>query len=460
MSVASWKLSFWPGHDHGSPKRPPLALLRRREELTKAIDAFLEDSVIVFGSLPPRGRDLDLLARSRERAVIGSLLEREGYSRSGARWVAFGDCSAFSVDLVGAEAWQLPPTALAALFDDAEPLEGVRRLSRPAPHHALLILARRLARSGGELDDRLVLRVEAALSNDPDAWTRAEQHARAWNAEAALDSLRRAHAGRGSRKARAKARLELGRWALASKRGRRLILHRVRARHPSLIVAFSGLDGAGKSFQAESLENALEQLGVEAAVFWAPGGNPLFQMSPALKSVLLRVLERLGRGIPEVGRELSAQSSDEGPHVAPLPRQRAPVTQALAIVAALAQIVSLRKRARGTRIVIFDRYTLDAVVYVRHRWGHGRPLRFQRWLIRRLCRSPRAHFFIDVPPETAFARKRDFPIEDLRQRAALYRSEYEALRAKRLDGELPRQVLCAQIAQEVWDRLGQARGCN
>jgi thymidylate kinase len=420
----------------------------------KTIDSLLEGSVIVFGSLPPRGRDLDLLARPREWAVIASLLDREGYSRSGAQWAAFQDCSAFSVELVAAETWRLPPGELAALFEQSTPLDGSRWLSLPAPHHVLLILARRLAWAGGELEDRLASRVEAALSTDPDSWARAEQRASAWKAVAALDSLQRARAGRASRRARARARLELGRSALSSGQGRGLVLRRIRPRRRSLIVAFSGLDGAGKSSQAESLRTALEQLGIEAAVVWAPGGNPLFRMSPALKGVLLRVLGRLGRGVAEEAGAPAARSPDEGPHVAPLPRQRAPVTEVLATVAALAQVVSLRKRAQGAPVVIFDRYLVDAVVYVRHRWGHGRPLRFQRWLMRRLCRSPRAHFFIDVTPETAFARKRDFPIEDLRERAALYRAEYEALQAQRLDGELPREVLCAQIAQEVWARLG------
>ena len=107
----------------------------------------------------------------------------------------------------------------------------------------------------------------------------------------------------------------------------------------------------------------------------------------------------------------------------------------------------------GTRVVIFDRYVLDAIVYVRHRWGHGRSLRWQCRLIQALARGPLGAYLLDVAPETAYARKRDFPLENLQGRANLYREHWPALGVRRLDGERPRGELCEEIAREVWSLL-------
>jgi hypothetical protein len=91
---------------------------------------------------------------------------------------------------------------------------------------------------------------------------------------------------------------------------------------------------------------------------------------------------------------------------------------------------------------------------VRHRWGHGRSLPFQRWLLRRLASRPTRSYFLALAPEIAFERKQDFPLDNLRERAALYEAEYGGLGARRLDAELPRERLCAQIARDVWRDLG------
>jgi len=105
-------------------------------------------------------------------------------------------------------------------------------------------------------------------------------------------------------------------------------------------------------------------------------------------------------------------------------------------------------------VVIYDRYALDSIVYLRHRWGHGRAFRLESALIRRLARRPDCAFFLDLPPEVAYARKQDFPIDNLRERAALYHELHQRLGVERLDGERPREELCADIARTVWERLG------
>jgi thymidylate kinase len=241
------------------------------------------------------------------------------------------------------------------------------------------------------------------------------------------------------------------------------------------VIAFSGIDGAGKSFQANALQESLSQLGVEAFVVWPPAQNVLFQMPPAIKSVLRTALERIGRRGRAAGVGTSsdlagcAESADSRPGGAAardgaepvfpdLPSQQPLVMHLLATIVALVQVLSFRKGVRSApgrpRVLIFDRYALDALVYVRHRWGQGRPLRWQCRLIRALARRPLRAYLLEVTPEVAYARKRDFPLENLRGRANLYREHWQALGARRVDSERPHADLCEEITREVWSLLG------
>ena len=60
------------------------------------------------------------------------------------------------------------------------------------------------------------------------------------------------------------------------------------------------------------------------------------------------------------------------------------------------------------------------------------------------------------PQFSAYARKAEqYSLEDLTRQARLYREEAEHLGARTLDGERPREELCAEIAEEVWRALAQ-----
>src|SRR5260370_9178750 len=151
------------------------------------------DRVLVFGSLPPQVRDLDLLARPSEQRAVAAALQREGFDTHYGEWVRFRDCSVDVVDLVPAAQWHLSDAQLEALFQDALPVDGFTRLVRPAPHHTLLIMARRLAGGDGRLDGKLRARLDAALAHgNPDCWDEARRRAIQWGAGRALEQLRQA----------------------------------------------------------------------------------------------------------------------------------------------------------------------------------------------------------------------------------------------------------------------------
>jgi thymidylate kinase len=442
--------------------------------LAQQIDACVRERVLVFGSPPPHGADLDLLARPAELSVIAHWLAGRGFVQRGLKWAQFAGDEAVSVDLVPASGWDLVAAEVEDLFREADPVDDYSSLVLPSAHHEILIAARRVARAGGPLDDRVRARVERALSRNPDAWRLAEQLASAWNVSAGMRLLRslwRKPDG-APRLVRTSAQLELARSLALRPGGLRVIWRGLGWRRP-VVVGFSGIDGAGKSAQACALQQTLNDLGVDATIVWPPGQNLLFQMPPALKARLRAGLERVGRPDSGLGSGCStpcapdasesAGSNLRGPGVIEptfpdLPRLHPVVMHVLATIVALVQVLSFWRGYRLQRgaagVVIFDRYVLDATVYVRHRWGHGRRLRWQCWLIRALARRPLRVYLLDVTPDVAYLRKRDFPLDNLRGRARLYHEHWKDLGARRLDGERCRAELSEEIARDVWTALG------
>jgi thymidylate kinase len=394
------------------------------------IDRAVEGRVLVFGSAPPAGRDLDLLVRPAERAAAEAALTAAGFDRRGEQWVRFASCRAEPVDLVPAAEWRLPPGEERALFEQALPLEGLERLVRPAPHHALLILARRLAEEG-ELSDKRRARLARAVAEDPEAWERAREHAVAWGAHAELAALEAAQAGDAPPAPSLAARV----------RGRL-------ARRPGCVIALSGLDGAGKSSQAAALRDALERLGCDATIAWTriTWDDWVWRIAFPVKAVLERVVR--------AGRPRSAPAAADP--VKSVRERSGVLTNAWTLVIAFANAVSQRRlthrHLRAGRLVVCDRYTLDSVVALRALYGPRRRFRLQRALIGGLSPTPVCAFFLDVPAEVAWERKGEAGVEALARQRALYLEEHARLGVRRLDGTRPREELCAEIAREVWRR--------
>jgi thymidylate kinase len=420
--------------------------------LLAEVDGLAPGPVVVFGTPPPVGRDLDLLVRPAERPELEAGLARVGFSRDGARFVRFRACSVDVVEVVPAADWKLPAAELEALFEQGAALGQAVNLRRPAPHHELLILARKVAWGGLEREAKQRVRLDAALADDPDAFLHARGAAAAWGAEPALDLLERAWrsglvpgrrerttavaailGARGERPA--SAWLRAGRWlARRPRRGR--------------LITLSGLDGAGKSSQAEALRDTLDRLGHEAVVRW----TSLSQHPPVLHWLTGIVGRLAGRG----GSDGSTEA-DPGEAGKALRERSSAVTFAWSTIVAL---TNARSQSRGTRrdvwrgrIVICDRYTLDSKVHLRYAYGEGRAFRFQSLLIRLLSPRPDRAFLLDVSPEEATRRKPDYPLAENARRAALYRNEYARLGVRRLDGELPQEELCTLLAAEVLEML-------
>lgn len=420
----------------------------------ETIDAALTGMALVFGSVPPEGRDLDLFVRPPQQGEIVKALGDAGYLHRGIQWVRFEGCSTHAVDLVPATDWKLSPAALEDLFERAVALPGYEHLVRPAPAHALLILSRRVARAGGELDAKKRERVRLALAEDPDGWANAQDAAPGWGSLRAVVALERLYKTGvpTTKRARVAALAERDARRTARLRAWRVVLKRPQGKG---VVTFSGLDGSGKTSQADAIKDSLERTTGETVIVWTR-----LSYNPSLKAIAKPVKKLLGaRKSPRSsGTSEGAEGATPVDPGKELRRKNPAVTQAWATAVAVANASAQRRVTRyhlkRGRNVVCDRYTLDSRVHMRYRYGEKRRFAFQAWIINAISPTPLRSYHVEVPPEVAYARKAEqYDLEQLQTQARLYAEERDALNVTRLDGTRPKEELCQEVAEDVWRHL-------
>ena len=182
----------------------------------------------------------------------------------------------------------------------------------------------------------------------------------------------------------------------------------------SLLITFSGIDGAGKSTQIEKLSDylAAHNIPVRRMAFW----DDVVLFRNARTGFSRKVLQSDGAvGSPE----RPAQRNDKNTQTFPLLIGRA--------ILHLLDVLHLRRVVAGIQnetacgVVIFDRYLYDQLA----------ALPMKNWLSRayakfmlRIAPRPDISYLIDAVPEVARARKPEYPLDFMRQ----YRSSYLILR--------------------------------
>jgi thymidylate kinase len=225
------------------------------------------------------------------------------------------------------------------------------------------------------------------------------------------------------------------------------------------VIAISGLDGSGKSTQADALAQTLRSAGYEPVVLWQRiSHNASLKRFTAPLRFLLRVVLRVrGRepsAAPRSGVEDPFQVPSE--HVAARAlRERLPVVSALwvTLVAGLhagsVRSETMRELRRG-RIVIRDRYLLDSLVQLRIQYGAAHNVGVQARLIRALTPPALVAIYLDVPGEQARRRKpEEFTAHELEEHRRGYLAEAAQLDVMVLDGQLPPDELAAAVSARV-----------
>ena len=184
-----------------------------------------------------------------------------------------------------------------------------------------------------------------------------------------------------------------------------------RLRRRGILVAFSGVDGSGKSTQVDLLEKSFEKINISVLRIRS-------RWRPVLSLPLLVIMRRLGyASVHRAGGVYIVETR--------LP-SRGGLTSLWCILTQVENIVKTGVKLVFPlllgRTVICDRYALDMVVDgmagLHDTPGHTR-LGFR---LLQLLPMPNFAFFMDIDPEVAFRRKPDLPgLEDYVERLRLYR---------------------------------------
>jgi thymidylate kinase len=217
-------------------------------------------------------------------------------------------------------------------------------------------------------------------------------------------------------------------------------------RRRPVVVALSGLDGAGKSSQADLLASRLRERGHRVEVHWMALGHSGLQRR--LKRLAAPLTSRTGTGGAPVLTAGGATRSRRHHH--PL------VAGAWVTMLAVIYGVHFRRVARrsGGDVVVFDRYTLDALAQSRYFYDPGRRFTLARALLSGLAPSPHRAYLLAVPAELALERKQEqYDAGQLALQARLLEQEARSMRVEVLDGAQPPAELSERLIGDALSSL-------
>lgn len=415
------------------------------------IAAALPEPVLVVGSLPDDANDLDLLAPPTARVALEAWLPNAGFVAWHGRWMRLAGGRVDVVELDAAASWGLPDDEVDALFSDAGPVDGAPGLLEPAPHHCLLLLARRAARHDGHLDHRRLARAHRALTRAPDALADARTHASAWRCAGTLELVAAALEGRTP--GVAERRELLRRDGVTVRSSGRVLASRLRGvrRRPGAVVALSGLDGSGKSTLAEGLIEALDALGYDSVLLWhrLSHGRSLLVLAAPVKALvrLLRARPAPSAGAPTArAARTDRVEAEDG------------LAAGWAVVVTLVHVLTVGPitgwHLRRGRVVVRDRYVLDALLHLTDRYGGAAPVSLHRRLLQWMLPRPEVAWYLDVTAEQALLRKAEqFGLAELARQRTLYLQYAGLLGVRVVDGTAPPRVLRTEIVRELLPRI-------
>jgi thymidylate kinase len=209
----------------------------------------------------------------------------------------------------------------------------------------------------------------------------------------------------------------------------------------AMLVSFSGIDGAGKSTQIESLRENLHDAGlrVRLITFWDDVAR--------LKGIREGVGHKVFKGDKGVGTpEAPIERRDKNVH-SPL---MTVFRMGLYLIDAISlRIIAMNAIKSDADVVIFDRYIYDEAANLDLKSITART--YLRGIMK-LVPKPEVGFVLDADPDQARARKPEYPLEFLRSNRNSYLQLSDFLGGITVIPPMPLEEVKAEVARQVLQR--------
>ncbi len=218
------------------------------------------------------------------------------------------------------------------------------------------------------------------------------------------------------------------------------------------LVVLMGLDGSGKSTQAEGLRDWLKAGGTSAETVWMRGESYLTRPVLAIGKTLLRAPRETKRGEGIKAGKTYDRYVGSKHAIFKHPLLRRLWTGLTLLDLYITFRAAFARLPRKTRVVILDRYIYDSFIDIDTAYGEGgkEAERLLGSTMAGLFPKPDIVLLLEIAPEEAMKRKDDIPsMTYLEERETVYDVIGRAVGAVRVDAAKPVEEVQARIRDAI-----------